>query len=340
MSSPPPSRTMRSDGGLRRATTMVELAAGAASSTPRAGLAAGGTTGGGSQAHLRAALRRATRRLAEAGCETPRLDAELLAAEALGCERARLALDADELLDAGARARFEKLLARRIAREPVAYILGRRAFRRLTVAVEPRVLIPRPESELLVEVGLSLPRGWRVADVGTGSGAIALALKDERPDLDVCGIDASLPALDVARANARRLGITVRFAHADLLDAAPYEAVLANLPYVEEGVPLAPEIACYEPAEALYAGPDGLSAIRRLCARLAPAEPAAWPGDGSTTGAPARLRGGCGERRPRSGGGGPPRGRRGGGRVRALHPLRRGCAVPRRHRVRARLQGG
>jgi release factor glutamine methyltransferase len=163
---------------------------------------------------------------------------------------------------------FDALVSRRAAREPVAYILGYKDFRRLRIAVDRRVLIPRPETELLVEAALSLPEGSRVADVGTGSGALALALKDERPDLAITGFDVSEGALEVARGNAARLGLDVRFAQADLLDDGQYDAVVANLPYVPSGVQLQPEIAEYEPAEALFAGLDGLDLIRRLISRV------------------------------------------------------------------------
>jgi len=218
---------------------------------------------------LGVAVAAATARLQAAGCDTPRLDAELLLAAVLGVQRARLVIDRHELLPAPARAALPELLSRREAREPVAYIVGRRAFRRLDLAVDRRVLIPRPETELLVEVALGLAPGACVADVGTGSGAIALALADERPDLTVTGLDISEGALQVARANATRLGLGVSFRCADLLDEGRYDAVLANLPYVPEGTELAPEIADYEPAGALFAGPDGLDAVRRLVARIA-----------------------------------------------------------------------
>jgi release factor glutamine methyltransferase len=209
--------------------------------------------------------------LTAAGCDAPRLDAELLLGAALGVGRERLVLDRDVPLGEDARARYRKLLDRRAAREPVAYILGRREFRRITLAVDRRVLIPRPETELLVEVGLELPAGARVADVGTGSGAVALALKDERPDLIVRGLDLDPAALDVARANAAALGLDVEFGAADLLDGTGYDAVLANLPYVPDDTPLAPEISGYEPALALFAGADGLDAVRRLVAACASA---------------------------------------------------------------------
>jgi release factor glutamine methyltransferase len=209
-----------------------------------------------------ASLARATAALAAAGCEAPRLDAELLLAAALGVERTALYITPGAELEPTARSRYQELLARRLRREPVAYILGSKGFRRLMLHVDPRVLIPRPETELLVEVGLELAAS--VADVGTGSGAVALALKDERPDLRVTGIDSSADALAVARSNARRLGLDVRFVHADLLDDFRYDAVLANLPYVAAGDELPPEIERYEPDQALRAGPDGLDVVRRL----------------------------------------------------------------------------
>lgn len=215
-------------------------------------------------------LERASQQLVRAGCDTPRLDAELLLGDALGVARERLVIDAERELENGALERFQALVARRAAREPIAYILERKEFRRITLAVCPWVLIPRPETELLVEVGWSLPQGARVVDVGTGSGAVALALKDERADLEVLGTDCHSGALAVARANARSLGLDVEFRQADLLDGVvgPFDAVLANLPYVAEGSQLPPEIALYEPPSALFAGPDGLNLIRRLIPQL------------------------------------------------------------------------
>ena len=119
-----------------------------------------------------------------------------------------------------------------------------------------------------MEVALSLSRGARVADVGTGCGAVALALALERPDLTITGIDSSEDALVVARENRDRLEVEVTFVSADLLDDGPYDAVVANLPYVADTAELAPEIALFEPSEALYAGSDGLHTLRRLAARL------------------------------------------------------------------------
>ena len=210
------------------------------------------------------ALRDAASRLATSS-ETPRLDAELLLAETLGVGRERLVLDAHSELGPDALRTFAGLVARREACEPVAYILGRKEFRRITLSVDPRVLIPRPETELLVEVGLTLPSGASVVDVGTGSGSVALALKDERPDLDVWATEVDPGALAVARANGDRLGIEVEFVQADLLSGVSqsFDAVLANLPYVAEQSQLPPDID-YEPDVALFGGPDGLDPIRRL----------------------------------------------------------------------------
>jgi release factor glutamine methyltransferase len=218
-------------------------------------------------------LRDATARLFAAGCDTPRLDAELLLASVLGTERSRLVIDARAPVGAAELARFEALVARRVAREPVAYIVGFKAFRRLVLRVDRRVLVPRPETELLVEVGLTLEAGSRVIDVGTGSGAVALALKDERPDLSVWGSDVDAGALAVARANGSHLGVGVEFVQADLLDGMPglFDAVLANLPYVRVGAELPLEVERYEPAEALFAGVDGLDVIRRLVDAVASA---------------------------------------------------------------------
>jgi release factor glutamine methyltransferase len=214
------------------------------------------------------AVRRGAAALAAAGVDTARLDAELLLASILRVDRSRLIVDGDTRLDAASEADFAKLIGRRTRREPVAYILGVKEFRRISVAVDRRVLIPRPETELLVEVGLTLPPGARVVDVGCGSGAVALALKHERPDLEVWGTDVSAAAIEVARANAERLGLDARFLPADLTAAQRWDAVLANLPYVADESALQPEIAVFEPPVALYAGADGLDLIRRLLATL------------------------------------------------------------------------
>ncbi len=223
---------------------------------------------------VRDALQGARTAIGAAGCETPRLDAEVLLAHVLGVGRERLLLDR-ELIVAGppVRAYQDAVRRRAVLREPVAYITGSRGFRRIELAVDARALIPRPESELLVESALGLPDGARVLDVGTGSGAIALALKQERPDLEVSASDRSADALELARANAARLGLDVDFVQADLLEgvSGEFDAVLANLPYVAEcdRAMLAPEILRHEPPGALFAGEDGLDAIRALLAQLA-----------------------------------------------------------------------
>jgi release factor glutamine methyltransferase len=216
---------------------------------------------------LRQELAVATESLSEVGCDTPRLDAELLLAHVLGVDRAQLVMRADEEASGDDRTRYLALLTRRVKREPIAYIFGRKAFRRLNLAVDPRVLIPRPETELLVEVGLTLPEGARVADVGTGSGAVALALKDERPDLELVGVDISAGALSVARMNAMRTRLPVEWVQGDLLAGVSCDAVLANLPYVAGDELLPPEVARYEPQTALLGGADGLDIVRRLVAQ-------------------------------------------------------------------------
>lgn len=220
---------------------------------------------------IREALDSALIALRASGSETPRLDAEVLLAHALGVDRARLVLDRDRPVEGPAVRAFQELVRRRaVGREPVAYLVGHRGFRHLDLAVDARVLIPRPETELLVELAVAeLPQGARVVDVGTGSGAIALALKDERSDLEVHAADVSADALAVARANAARLRLAVTFHEADLLDGiGPVDAVVSNPPYVAESdrPTLPPDVIGHEPAGALFAGPDGLDVIRRLLA--------------------------------------------------------------------------
>ena len=165
---------------------------------------------------VRDALDSAVIALQAAGCDTPRLDAELLLAHALSTSRETLFMDPERDLSPDEARAFMDLAARRRSREPVAYILGEKGFRRLMLRVDSRVLVPRPETEFVVEAALSLPEGARVVDVGTGSGAIALALKEERPDLEVLGTDSSADALEVARGNAERLGLDVERFREDL----------------------------------------------------------------------------------------------------------------------------
>jgi release factor glutamine methyltransferase len=222
---------------------------------------------------VREALDGAVTAFTAAGLETPRLDAEVLLSHVLGVDRARLLIDRDLTVEGPAVRPFQDAVRRRaVEREPVAYITGLRGFRRLDLRVDRRVLVPRPETELLVEVCLGLPSGACVLDVGTGSGAVALALKDERPDLFVTGSDLSDEALSVARENGERLGLDVAWLPADLLAEVPdeFDAAVSNPPYVAESERggLAPEIVRHEPPGALFAGPDGLAAIRRLLAEL------------------------------------------------------------------------
>lgn len=219
----------------------------------------------------RDALDAAVTALAAAGCESPRLDAELLIADALGVDRAALVADPSLPVPGSAARVIGERVRRRVVREPVAYVLGRKGFRHIELLVDRRVLIPRPETELLVEVALELPAGAGVHDVGTGSGAVALALLAERPDLVVSASDSSSSAVDVARANAARLGLPLDAVVQRGLPAGSYDLVVANLPYVreDEWAGLQPEIRLFEPREALVSGADGLDAIRALVAGAA-----------------------------------------------------------------------
>ena len=228
-------------------------------------------------ANVRDALGGAVDAIGAAGSPSARLDAEVLLAEASGIERARLLADPDAALPAGAGREFAAMVRRRVRREPVAYIIGRKGFRMLELDVDPRVLLPRPETELLVEVALELGP-TSVLDVGTGSGAIALAVADELPGARVLATDTSSDAVELARANATRLGLASRVEVIEgsyPADRGPFDLVLANLPYVTaaEWDDLAPDIREFEPRDALVAGADGLDAIRSLLAEIAAAEP-------------------------------------------------------------------
>jgi len=220
-----------------------------------------------------ALVREGAAQLAQAGCETPQLDAEILVAHALGTDRTGLRRMPDEPLGEANEAAARGLLARRALREPVAQIVGYRWFRNIQVGVDSSVLTPRPETELLVEWGVGLPADARVADIGTGSGAIALALADERPDLQITASDVDAGALDVARGNAARLGLEIAFVQGDLLDAVDCEldALISNPPYISDSAltGLEPEVVDYEPHLALAAGPDGLETVERLVEQAA-----------------------------------------------------------------------
>jgi release factor glutamine methyltransferase len=217
---------------------------------------------------VRDALDAAVPAIEAAGSDTARLDAELLIADALRVDRAVLHAEPNRAI-AGSEARtISGRIRRRVAREPVAYILGRQGFRRLELVVDSRALIPRPETELLVEVALELPGGARVHEVGTGSGAVALALLAERPDLVVSASDASAPAVQLAHLNAELLGLPLTVEVSRGLPEGEWDLVVANLPYVREDEwdGLQPEIRGYEPRDALVSGADGLDAIRSLVA--------------------------------------------------------------------------
>ncbi len=215
----------------------------------------------------------ANQRLQEAGVDTAALDAELLLAHALQVDRTWVLAHENELLPSELIARFDELVARRAAREPLAYLTGQRWFFDFQLRVTPDVLVPRPETEELVERALHWLRAIShalVADVGTGSGAIALAVAKHAPSVHVYATDISVKALRVAHENAERLGLTsaITFLHGDLLTPLPQpvDLILANLPYVAEveRAHLMPEVGEYEPPEALFSGPEGLDHIVRL----------------------------------------------------------------------------
>ena len=217
-------------------------------------------------ATVREALDASVDGLTAIGVEDARLDAELLLGEATGYERARLTAEPQAELPAGSARTFGEMVRRRLRREPVAYILGTKGFRHIELAVDRRVLIPRPETELLVELAVERqPR--RVLDVGTGSGAIALAVADEVAECEVVATDTSPGALEVARANAARLGLAERVTFVEgTLPDGEFDLVLANLPYIPEAdwPGLQPEVRDWEPREALLAGLDGLDAYHTL----------------------------------------------------------------------------
>ena len=236
------------------------------------------------------AVAAATAELEAAGSDSPRLDAEVLLAAALRTDRTALFLDPRRALLEEERDRYRAFVARRAGREPVAYITGTRAFRHIDLNVDRRVLIPRPETEHVVEAALQIPQGATVVDVGTGSGAIALALKQERPDLRLIGTDVSPDALEVARENAERLGLEVEWRLGDLLVPQDVDAVVSNPPYVGDRDPLPPDVERFEPPDALLAGIDGLDVYRRLVPRLVGTFAAIEVGEGQAEAVSALLR--------------------------------------------------
>ncbi len=231
-------------------------------------------------------LNAATNRLREAGVENPRLDAELLLAEATGRTRAELLARAEQALDPPTRRRFLRLALRRAAREPLQYLLGKWEFYGRSFFLSPAVLVPRPETEVVVEACLEklFPgEGRWAADVGTGSGVIALTLALERPELRVIATDTDQEALEIAALNAEKHGARerVHFARGDLTAPVPrclpdevrgLDLLVSNPPYVPTGrlCGLQPEVSRFEPRRALDGGPDGLSVIRRLIPSAGP----------------------------------------------------------------------
>jgi release factor glutamine methyltransferase len=224
-----------------------------------------------------ALLEEATEKIAAAGCDDPRGDAEALVADGLGMSVGELSRDGQGEASPEVVAAIEAAVARRAEHEPLAYVLGRAPFRQLEIAVDERVLWPRRETELLVEVGTGLPEGSRVHEVGTGSGAIALALLSERPDLRITASDLSPEAVEAARENAERLGLALEVSVAEGLPDGleRVDLLIANLPYVTDETiyERSPEIR-REPRIAVTGdcGEDGLGVIRRLVAET----PSGW----------------------------------------------------------------
>ncbi|WP_235830122.1 peptide chain release factor N(5)-glutamine methyltransferase [Algihabitans albus] len=222
------------------------------------------------------ALSAATRRLKAAGVEQPRRDARLLLSEVVGLAPERLLVEPERMIKRGEATAFEAFVTRRAMREPVSRILGRREFWGLTFRLSAQTLDPRPDSETLIEAALAhltdRRASWRLLDLGTGSGCLLLALLSELSAARGVGVDLSTEAIATARANATELGLASR-AVFDVADwtagvAGPFDLILCNPPYVEEDAVLAPEVAIYDPPDALYAGSDGLAAYRRLIPSL------------------------------------------------------------------------
>jgi len=222
-------------------------------------------------------------RFKKEGLPTPRLDAEVLLAESLGIDRVGLYTHFDQPLQPVELARFKKLIQRRMAHEPLAYITGKREFWSLPLRITPDVLIPRPETEGLVAEALEVladgerwERCWRILEIGTGSGAISIALAKELPSASLVATDLSEKALALARENASESGVQerIQFLHGDLFDpleeGSPFDLILSNPPYIPRShfASLAPEVRDFEPRIALDGGEDGLIFFRRALPRV------------------------------------------------------------------------
>lgn len=215
------------------------------------------------------ALSAATEAFRAAGIPDPETDAEVLLSELAGVGRADLVAHRDRTIEGPLSRAFSEAVRRRLRREPVAYILGTKGFRHIDLTVDRRVLIPRPETEMLVELALEVGPS-AVLEIGTGSGAVALAVADEIPGCRVTATDISTGALEVARANAGSIGVEDRvvFVEGTWSGAGEYDLILANLPYVPAGTRLEPELTEWEPAPALFGGPDGIEVIAEVLAGL------------------------------------------------------------------------
>lgn len=234
---------------------------------------------------LGAALAWGRSQMAEARIPSPGREAARLAGELLGLSEAEVRARDDQAFPPGLRERFDHLVARRVAGEPMAYLVGKREFFGRTFRVDERVLIPRPETEMLVEIALqaSLPQQATVLDVGTGSGCIAATLAAERPDWRILATDVSLAALACAAENLRHLHLTdrVQLIAADLAGPLPLDAVdmiVSNPPYIDPGDPalVALDVRTYEPHAALFAGANGLAEYARLFDLAAGLHTGAW----------------------------------------------------------------
>lgn len=231
--------------------------------------------------NIRDVLAGAIERLSAAGCDTPRLDAEVLLAHCLGRDRTWLYLHVSDSLEEHQLKQFEALLRRREQRKPVAYLLGHKEFFGLEFQINPHVLIPRPETELLVETAIQwsiindqlsiVNEKFTIVDVGTGSGCIVVALAKHLPAASMIAIDTSPEALSLARLNAERHGAQINFLSGDLLESVvePVNLIVSNPPYVSRAELAAamPEVNVYEPRLALDGGEDGLEVVRRLLAQ-------------------------------------------------------------------------